>query len=178
MAELRTASRASRLILRCAREQAMANPSLTSLGLPFAVGETASGTDFATACLGPDEWLLTMPTTKTDAVRQAVMDALSSQPHALVDISDRDIGLLLTGEAVEEILASGCPLDLAAFPAGRAVRTVFNKAPILLWRIDPSTFRLEVERSFESYIRDLLRIAIDEVGADSGALRTTHEENA
>lgn len=178
MAELRTAPRAARLILRCAREQATANPSGASFGLPFGIGETTSGTDFSVVCLGPDEWLLTMPAAKADSVRQAVMDALSSQSHALVDISDRDIGLLLAGEGVEEVLASGCPLDLATFPVGRAVRTVFGKARILLWRTDPSTFRLEVERSYEAYMRDLLCIAIDEAVAGAEILRPTNKRDA
>jgi sarcosine oxidase subunit gamma len=58
-----------------------------------------------------------------------------------------------------EVINGGCPLDLddAAFPPGRATRTLLGKAEIVLLRPDtPHTYRIECWRSFAPYVRGLL----------------------
>ena len=49
-----------------------------------------------------------------------------------------------------------CEADCAHFPVGMATRTLFEKAEIVLWRIAPDSFHLEVWRSFAPYVWDLL----------------------
>ena len=90
--------------------------------------------------------------------------ALGGLPHALVDISHRQIALRLGGPHAADILSGACPLDLgiAQFPVGACTRTVFAKADVVLWRTAADTFQLEVARSFGAYVSDLLReIALD-----------------
>jgi sarcosine oxidase subunit gamma len=119
----------------------------------------------ATLWLGPDEYLLLDSSgdanldAATAAAASAIEQALGELPHALVDISHRQIALRLSGPHAAEILNGACPLDLAIeeFPVGACTRTVFAKADIVLWRMAPDTFHLEVWRSFESYVSGLLQ---------------------
>ena len=78
-------------------------------------------------------------------------------PHSLVDVSDRQVGIVLEGPQAANMLNAGCPLDLqGAFPVGMCTRTVFAKAEIVLWHTATETWRIEVWRSFAAYLRGLL----------------------
>jgi hypothetical protein len=65
------------------------------------------------------------------------------------------------GAKAAEAINGFCPLDLdtQAFPVGMCTRTVFGKAEIVLWRTAPETFRIEVWRSFASYVLGCLEEA-------------------
>lgn len=114
--------------------------------------------------LGPDELLLIVPVSEGQAVFAAIEAACVDHPHALVDISDRHLGFVLEGPGGADVLNAGCPLDLSlpAFPVGMATRTLFHKAEIVLWRMEPRLFRIEVGRSFAPYLEASLRIAMAE----------------
>ena len=115
--------------------------------------------------LGPDEWLLLAPEKERAGIEQAF--GTIAEPHALVDVSHRNLGLTVEGPAAAVVLNSGCPLDLdlSAFPIGMCTRTIFDKAEIVLWRTGEQVFRLEVWRSFAPYVEALLREAAVEIGA-------------
>lgn len=108
--------------------------------------------------LGPDEWLLLADSQDPAALTANLEAALRDEPHSLVNISHRQIGLTATGRGAPRLLSAGCPLDLSpdAFPVGMAARTVLAKAEIVLWRPSEDTFRLEVWRSFAEYVVALL----------------------
>ncbi len=78
---------------------------------------------------------------------------MEEHPHSLVDGSDRQTGIEITGPDAAAALNAGCPLDLdpEAFPVGMCTRTVLAKTEIVLWRTAPATFRVEVSRSFAMY---------------------------
>ncbi len=111
--------------------------------------------------LGPDEWLLLAPEDETAALFAALEAALGERPHALVDISHRQVGFAIAGAGAATLLTTGCPLDLdaAAFPVGMCTRTVLAKSDVALWRRAPDVFRLEVNRSFADYVAGYLRVA-------------------
>ena len=111
--------------------------------------------------LGPDEFLLLLPEPDKDAAIADLTTALAAYPHALIDISHRQIGLIVAGPASEKLLNAGCALDLdiAVFPIGACTRTLVGKAEIVLWRTDAMTFHVEVGRSFTPYVQALLREA-------------------
>ena len=96
--------------------------------------------------LGPDEYLLLAPEAEAPGLASALEQALQGEPHALVDVSQRQTALEISGSRAADILSSGCPLnlDVTAFPVGMCTRTVFAKAEIVLWRMAGDTFRLEV----------------------------------
>ena len=87
-------------------------------------------------------------------------------PHSLVDISERQVALSLSGRRATTVLAGGNPLDfdLAAFPVGMCTRTILAKAEIVLWRTEPDRFHIEVWRSFAPYVRGYLREHMREFG--------------
>ncbi len=108
--------------------------------------------------LGPDEVLLIAPREEGPALFDAMDAAAAGMPQALVDMSDRHLGFVLEGAQAADLLNSGCPLDLAlpAFPVGMVTRTLFHKAEIILWRMAPEVFRVEVWRSFTPYVCAML----------------------
>ncbi len=112
-----------------------------------------AGAGRAALWLGPDEWLLLAPPAEGPALAAALARAMEGQPHSLVDVSDRQTAIEITGPDAAAALNAGCPLDLdpEAFPVGMCTRTVLAKAEIVLWRTAPATFRVEVARSFAAY---------------------------
>lgn len=102
--------------------------------------------------LGPDEWLLLATSAcAVDELAALARDNLMS----LVDISDRELAWELSGDDAAQVLAMGCPLDLAdtAFPPGRATRTVYAHAEVVLWRPGSERmWQLRALRSFATYL--------------------------
>ncbi|SNR47224.1 sarcosine oxidase subunit gamma [Paracoccus sediminis] len=133
------------------------------LDLPVRVGARSAAAGTEALCLGPDEWLLTAPegTDLTTPARAVHADA----PHSLVDISDREITLRLTGPAVLDLLSACCPRNVAAMPVGAAARTVFDSATVILWRDGIDSFRMDVWRSFAPHVRSLLAQVQGEIAA-------------
>jgi sarcosine oxidase, subunit gamma len=129
----------------------------------------------ATLWLGPDEYLLLGRAdgsaadiaASEAAATQELERALGALPHALVNISNRQFGLEISGPHAATILNGACPLDLdlSEFPVGMCTRTVLAKADIVLWRTREDAFHLEVWRSFSGYVTGLLsEIALEFYG--------------
>lgn len=127
----------TRIVLR------LADPA--GLPLPARIG-TRQG---PALCLGPNEWLL-------EGEDAAALLATLPAPHSAVDVSDREITYALEGPAVLDLLAAGCPLDLAAMPTGAGTRTVFDTVQVVLTREADDRFHLTVWRSFAPHVRALL----------------------
>ena len=155
------AAPASRFSFRGSSEAAAACGQAFGCTLTEDVCRAVEQGERAALWLGPDEWLLLSPEAGTAALFQAIETALGTVPHALVDISHRQVGFDIAGGAAAVVLNSGCPLDLslAAFPVGMSTRTVLAKSDIVLWRRAPERFRLEVNRSFATYVAGYLRMA-------------------
>jgi sarcosine oxidase subunit gamma len=135
------------------------------LRLPAEACRAAEGDARAALWLGPDEQLLLVQQADWDAALAALTSRLRGLPHSLVDISQRQLALQINGARAAEVLASGCLLDLhpEAFPVGMCTRTLYAKAPVVLWRSAPNTFHIEVWRSFARYVQQLLLEAAREL---------------
>lgn len=126
-------------------------------GLPATILGSTAAEGYAALKLGPDEWLLIAP----------VASASPETPTAgaLVEVSDRQLAFELAGPAAATLFNAGNPLDLsdAAFPAGRATRTIFGKVEVVLWRPTAEPlWRIEVWRSYAPYLlRYLIRAVAD-----------------
>ena len=130
-----------------------------ALGLPAPEPlRAATHAEQALLWLGPDEWLLLRPADSTAATGALLAQALRAHAHSCVEVSHRQIALAVSGRLATTVLNAGCPLDLhlEAFPLGMCTRTVLGKAEIVLWRLAPERFHLEVARSFVSYVSGLL----------------------
>lgn len=135
------------------------------VALPREACRAAEIGDRAALWLGPDEWLLIAP--EADGAAIATAFRAIAAPHALVDVSHRNIGVALSGSKVVQVINAGCPLDLdlASFPVGMSTRTILNKAEIVLWRRAPDRFQLECWRSFAPYVHGFLTDAALEFSA-------------
>lgn len=151
----------SRFVFRGAAEAADAAGRGFGVALPSAPCQAAVIGARAALWLGPDEWLLLAPQTDGPTLTAAITRALAAHPHALVDVSHRDVGIEIAGPQAETILNASCPLDLdqAAFPLGMCTRTVFARAGIVLWRTRATQFRVDVTRSFALYVWQMLEEA-------------------
>ena len=157
---------AARFILRGADAVAAASAAF-GVVLPTIPCGAATNDARTAFWLGPDEWLLIAPEAETAALQQTLETALAEVPHALVNISNRQTALLIEGPGAATALNAGTPLDLAlaAFPIGMVVRTIFEKAEIVLWRSGDDSFRIEVWRSFAPYVQALLEAAMSDDAA-------------
>ncbi len=104
------------------------------------------------ACLGPDEWLWRSATGK--------LVPPVDTPVAIVDVSERSVGLILEGQNAAKVLKSGCPLDLDRFAVGRATRTIFETVEIILWRESDERWQVDVWRSFAPWLWQALSAAM------------------
>ncbi|MDX2204419.1 MAG: sarcosine oxidase subunit gamma family protein [Hyphomicrobiaceae bacterium] len=136
----------------------------TALGLelPSRVCRASVAGDCAMLRLGPEEHLVLGPEGKRQATIEAARAAGARTRGCVVDVGERSFGIVLAGARVEEVLASGCPLDLAAaaFPVGMCTRTILGKAEVMLWRTGPERFRLEAGRSFAPYVTELIALSV------------------
>lgn len=150
-----------RWLLHCEPDDAAAVGAALKLDLPSTMLRSAAAGDWHALHLAPDEWLLI-----GDEVCGPKLTAAAETipfPLSLVDVSDRTLGLEIAGAAATTLLAAGCPLDLAdaAFPNGACTRTIFGKAPVMLWRRG-DLYWLEAARSFMDYVTLLLETAARE----------------
>jgi sarcosine oxidase subunit gamma len=149
MPEIAQVEIASRFILRGA---AAAGRTMLGLTIPALPCRSAVAGPCAALWLGPDEWLV------LDGDGAAIAAALNDVPHALVDISHRQLAFRVSGRDADQLLNGAVPLDLseAAFPTGMCTRTLFEKAEIALWRRGEREWHLEVARSFAPYVCELV----------------------
>ncbi|PBP79238.1 sarcosine oxidase subunit gamma [Pseudomonas syringae] len=103
--------------------------------------------------LGPDEWLLIVPSGEEFAAEQKLRDELSGQHIAIVNVSGGQSILELSGPKVRQVLMKSTSYDVHPdnFPVGKAVGTVFAKSQLVIRRTGEETWELLVRRSFSDY---------------------------
>ena len=136
----------ARFSLRASQPEVL--EQLLGFELPRKIGTSHDGA----ACLGPDEWLLRAPAGMTLAMGAGLS-------LAITEVSERSVCLIVEGAQAAEVLAAGCPLDLARFAVGRATRTVFETVEIILLRTGDERFEIEVWRSFAPWLKTALETA-------------------
>jgi sarcosine oxidase, subunit gamma len=140
--------------------RAAAGPAF-GVALPEVACRANSAGERSALWLGPDEFLLFAPEGAAHRIAVELEIALSGIAHSLVEVSDRQVAMEVSGPYSDAILNSGCPLDLdlTRFPTGMCTRTLFGKADIVLWRTDATAFHLEIWRSFSEYMLGCIRDA-------------------
>lgn len=140
---------ASRLSLRAPQESVAALSEALGIALPRRPKTSSEKNGRAALWLGPDEWLVI---DREGADLRGACAAVEAF-HSAVDISHRNVGIIVSGPAAEATISAGCPQDLspAVFPVGACSRTVLGKIEIVLWRTAAEEFRVECWRSFSDY---------------------------
>lgn len=152
-----------RAVLRCHPGDVSSLAGAMAVQLPVEACRALRTGDTVALWLGPDEWLLLVESASADWLPK-LEGRVANVSFSIVDVSDRQVGIIVDGPAAEDVLASGCPLDLAqaSFPVGACTRTLFHKAEIVLWRVGRTSFRIEVWRSFADYVSRLVGDAIND----------------
>jgi len=112
--------------------------------------------------LGPNEWLIESPQERAEPLQSGLMAVLSGLHASVTDISGGMISMTLRGNAVNDLLAKGCTLDLdpSQFKAGVCAQTGLAKANVLIARMsNPERFEIFVRRSFADYLMQWLNHA-------------------
>ena len=125
------------------------------IDLPLKPGQTratltSNGSEIHALCLAPDWWLLTG---FEDA--QQKLASLKDQHHfSLVDVSGQRTTIELEGPRTRKVLAHLWEQDLRdkSFPVGSASQGLMAKAPVILFHIAPSRYRLMVRSSFAFHL--------------------------
>ena len=156
------ADNATRVSLRAKDNALPALSKALGMTLPVKPKTTASSGGRAALWIGPDEWLII-----DDADSAVVADLAKAKVlHSAVDISHRNVGIVVNGRGAAAVINGGCPQDLslAVFPVGACSRTVLGKAEVVLLRTAEDTFRVECWRSFAPYVSGLLNEAAEDAG--------------
>jgi sarcosine oxidase subunit gamma len=158
---LRTLAAASRFVLQGGPSARAAAGAAFGVPLPENPCRANSSRGRAALWLGPDEHLLLGAAEDAQIIAAGLATALTGIAHSLVDVSQRQLALQVSGPHASAILSAGCPLDLdpAAFPPGMCTRTLFGKADVIIWRTGAAEYHLEVWRSFADYVAGLLEEA-------------------
>ena len=128
----------------------------TGLKLPSKMNASSIGKDVTCVKLGPDEWVLIANPAQAAKLEKSLMKISKDFICSVTDISHRNIAFTISGDDSSKLLNVGCPLDLSldAFPVGKATRTVFESAAIMLLRTGEHSYRVECWRSFGPYLKD------------------------
>lgn len=153
----------TRISLRTADSAAVG--AALGLDLPAKVGTRAVAGARTALCLGPDEWLVEAPEAEAASLTTALAEVAARLPLSAVEVSDREITFALAGPAVLDLLATGCPREVAKLAVGSGARTVFDTVQVILTREAEDRFHLTVWRSFAPHVRALLDIAARELAA-------------
>ncbi|WP_079204271.1 sarcosine oxidase subunit gamma [Pseudomonas sp. CC6-YY-74] len=137
----------------------------TGLELPGALGLVVKG-EASLQWLGPDEWLLIVPSGEEYAAEKSLREALAGQHLQVVNVSGGQTILELTGPKVREMLMKSSIYDVHPrnFPVGKAVGTTVAKTQLVIRRSGEETWELLVRRSFSDYIWLWLQDACAEFG--------------
>ncbi|MGV8918962.1 MAG: sarcosine oxidase subunit gamma [Pseudomonas sp.] len=120
--------------------------------LPGSLGLVISG-ESSLQWMGPDEWLLIVPSGEEFAAEQRLREALTGLHIAVVNVSGGQSVLELTGPNVRDVLMKSTSYDVHPdnFPVGKAIGTVFAKSQLVIRRTGEQTWELLVRRSFSDY---------------------------
>jgi sarcosine oxidase subunit gamma len=155
----------ARLSLRARGDLTALNAAL-GLALPDRIGSRVAAGEIEAMRLGPDEWTVLASISAVDGLIAACSGVYASHPHGLVDISGREVTLLIEGPRAAELLTLGCARDIDTIAVGEGRRTIFDGVTVVLWRDAENRFRMDIWNSFASHLGHLLETGCKELAAD------------
>lgn len=156
----------ARFSLRLLPEAIKTASKILGADLPEKIGARTSADGLEVLRLGPDEWVLLCDESKRSEIETAFASIYNDCSHSLVDISDREVTVEITGDKATDLLTLGWPRDPASIPVGEARRTVFDGATVVIWRDGENAWRLNGWRSFMPHLLELLATGCRELAAE------------
>ena len=150
-----------------AKDPAFAEGVHKALGLELPVAlSLVANADTSLQWMGPDEWLLIVPTGEEFAAEQKLREALGDLHIQIVNVSGGQQILELSGPNVRDVLMKSTSYDVHPdnFPVGKAVGTVFAKSQLVIRHTAEDTWELLIRRSFSDYFWLWLQDASAEYG--------------
>jgi len=137
------------------------------LALPEKMGELAlsaqaEGQDRRAVMIGPDEWYLTAPQSAHDQIIADFAKLYEAQLHSLVDVSNREISIVVEGARAAWILQAVMAFDVENMPSPSGRRTLIERVQTILLREREDHFRIEVWASFAEHVWNLLETLFNE----------------
>lgn len=147
--------RQAQFVLQCAIEDRSMVGSYLELELPETPLKWMGGNRWSALHLSPGEWLLIGKSGNGRDMTDKTV-AHTFQPYfSLVDISDRNKSIDLSGSKAIDLIAGACPLDIEKMAHGDCTRTLFGKITALLW-VRHDRFSIVYPRSYHGYMVDII----------------------
>ncbi|WP_161958898.1 sarcosine oxidase subunit gamma [Ferruginivarius sediminum] len=134
------------------------------LRLPETANTATGNAERHALWLGPNEWQIVIHDSRPEAGREwtaKLREALQGIFCAVVDVSNAQAILRVTGPAAREVLERAVPLDMHAgkFQPGEVKQTVFGRhCGVTLHLLDDApTFDIYCRRSFAEYVHAYLK---------------------
>ena len=135
------------------------------MALPARIGAGAQKGARTALRLGPDEWVVQTAPDDAGAVVAALDAIYDNAPHSFVDVSGREITLVIEGPQAMDLLCVGMARDPQDIATGDARRLNFDGVTVVLWRDGPYRVRMDVWHSFVPHVLGLLETAMREFAA-------------
>jgi sarcosine oxidase, subunit gamma len=125
--------------------------------LPRNPRSSANWGDVTILWLSVDQWLVTCPREKADALTTKLQTATAGTHALIVNVSDMRAIIRLEGEGSREVVMKGSSTDLMdGFAAGTVKRMRFAEIAALLHVVEDNTLDLYVFRSYADYAWEFL----------------------
>ena len=142
--------------------------SITGCTFPPAANKFTTAGERHAVWLGPDEFMIICEAGKDEELASAIHASFESRHMAVTNITDALAAFHLKGDAVRQVLAKGCSLDLdyKSFPSGDVAQTLLSHAAVTIMALADHEFIVICRSSFASYLHDWLCDAALEYGVN------------
>ena len=130
---------------------------LLGVDLKELVSTVASKGDVHVLTVGPDEWMVSAPSSEEERLEAELRAAVDGMFAAVTIVSDLNKVYRVFGPEARDLLAQATSIDLhpRAFGPGKCVRTAFAKTTgAVIHQIDEApTFDIYIESSYVAYMK-------------------------
>jgi len=169
---IRAGIETSRFNLRIDPASLSAASQVFGLALPETIGGLAlssepEGQGKSAIMIGPDEWYLTAPIAQYNQIIADFAKFYETQLHSLVDISNREISIVVEGTQSAYLLQALIAFDVENMAVASGRRTILDRVQIILMREQQDRFRIELWASFAEHVWQLLDSVFNEIKAET-----------
>ena len=145
-----------KLNMRATKSASRIVKSITGCAFPPAANKFTTAGERHVVWLGPDEFMIICEAGKDEELINATHASFESQHVAITNITDALAAFHLKGDAVRQVLAKGCAIDLhhSSFTSSDAAQTLLSHAAVTIMALANNEFIVICRTSFASYLHD------------------------